>query len=138
MFSFRGDAHKLYLLLKKKTANSESFQQIKELTEINEFKEFYQSIDSSTLKIIYYRMLKEKSGSGIIPIFVTSIPWFFFLFSKQLQEFLFKDGSILWLIFGVAYMSILAISVIIHFREKAWAAVHIEIIQDILSVRKDK
>lgn len=80
-------------------------------------------------------MIKEKQGSGIIPIFVTSIPWFFFLFSKQLQEFLFKEGSLLFLLFGIFYMLTLTISVVVHFREKAWAALHIEMIQDIVGER---
>jgi hypothetical protein len=83
-------------------------------------------------------MIKEKNGSGIIPILISSAPWLFFLFSKQLQEFLFKDGSFLWIIFIFAYISILTLSVILHFHEKAWASVHIEMIQEILDERKKK
>lgn len=110
--------------------------QVRELLEIEEIRAFYQTIETATLQLIYYRMTKEKQGSGIIPIFVTSIPWFFFLFSKQLQEFLFKEGSFLFLLFGIFYMVTLTISVIVHFRENAWAAVHIEIIQDIVKERE--
>jgi hypothetical protein len=138
MFSLRGDAHKIYLRLKKNASNSDqSFKYMKEIMEVEEIQEFYQSIDSPTLKLIYYRMMKEKSGSGIIPIFVTSIPWLLFLFSNQLQQFLFRDGSLLWAIFGFIYVVILTLSVTVHFREKAWAVFHIEIIQDILSERKN-
>lgn len=133
--AFRGDAHRLYIKLTKANRQDESLRQVRELVEIQEIRAFYQSIETATLQLIYYRMTKEKQGSGIIPIFVTSIPWFFFLFSKQLQEFLFKEGSLLFLLFGIFYMVTLTISVIVHFRENAWAAVHIEIIQDIVEAR---
>lgn len=135
--AFRGDAHKLYIKLSKVNNQDEPLRQVKELKEIQEIRLFYQTIETATLQLIYYRMIKEKQGSGIIPIFVTSIPWFFFLFSKQLQEFLFKEGSFLFLLFGIFYMVTLTISVIVHFRENAWAAVHIEIIQDIVAERKE-
>ncbi|MGG7620838.1 hypothetical protein [Bacillus coreaensis] len=134
--SFRGDAHKLYMKLIKVYKHDKPLGQVRELLEIEEIRAFYQTIETATLQLIYYRMTKEKQGSGIIPIFVTSIPWFFFLFSKQLQEFLFKEGSFLFLLFGIFYMVTLTISVIVHFRENAWAAVHIEIIQDIVKERE--
>ncbi|MFC3885689.1 hypothetical protein ACFOU2_20315 [Bacillus songklensis] len=138
MFSLRGDAHKIYLQLKKTSNKGRSFNSIKKLTEIDEIQNFYKSIDSRTLEKIYYRMIKEKNGSGTIPIFVSSVPWLFFLFSRQLQQFLFKEGSLLWVVFVFVYISILTIGVILHFHEKSWAAVHIEIIQDILKERKNK
>lgn len=136
MFSLRGDAHKVYLHMKKTAAGHRSITDLKEMKEIEEIQQFYQAIDSPTLQLIYYRILKEKNGSGIIPIFVTSIPWFFFLFSKQLQELLFKDGSFLWAAFCLIYLFTLTFVVILHFREKAWAAFHLEIIRDILKDRK--
>lgn len=138
MISFRGDAHKIYLHLKNASNKGQSYKQMADLVEIEEIKQFYHSIDSSTLKLIFYRMIKEKNGSGIVPVFVSSIPWFLFMFSNKLQEFLFQDGRFIWLIiFALVYFSILISSVILHFRERAWAAVHIEIIQDILKIRKD-
>jgi hypothetical protein len=138
MFSLRGDAHKIYLKLKKAANNKKPFKSIKELIEVEDIEKFYISIDSETLKKIYFCMIKEKSGSGIIPILISSAPWLFFLFSKQLQEFLFKEGSFLWVIFVFAYITILTVSVILHFHEKSWASVHIEIIQEILHERKQK
>jgi hypothetical protein len=81
-------------------------------------------------------MTKEKNGSGVIPILVSALPWLFFLFSQRLQQFLFKDGSWLWIIFVVLYVFILIPSVFLHFREQSWASVHIEIIQDILKDRE--
>lgn len=133
--SFRGDAHKLYLKMKKIELNE--FIHTKELAEVQEIRTFYQSVETALLKLIYYRMIKEKSGSGIIPIFVTAIPWFIFLFASKLQEFLFQEGGILWIPFSVIYMFVLIISVIIHYREKAWASLHIEIIQDVIKERND-
>lgn len=133
--SFRGDAHKLYLKLRSIHKKEKSLKHIKELDEIQEIRIFYKSLDTYTLKLIYYRMLKEKNGSGIVPIFVTAIPWFLFLFTQQLQDFLFQNGSSLWLIFSLVYILVLTISVIIHLREKAWAALHIQIIQDIIIER---
>ncbi|WP_338448091.1 hypothetical protein R4Z09_17815 [Niallia oryzisoli] len=133
--SFRGDAHKLYLKMKKIELNE--FIHTKELAEVQEIRTFYQSVETALLKLIYYRMIKEKSGSGIIPVFVTAIPWFIFLFASKLQEFLFQKGGILWLPFSVIYMFVLIISVIIHYREKAWASLHIEIIQDVIKERND-
>lgn len=136
VLTFRGDAHKLYLKLKHFDKKGEALNKTKELDEIQEIRTFYKPLDTHTLKLVYYRMMKEKSGSGIVPIFVTAIPWFIFLFASKLQEFLFHEGSLLWLPFSIIYLILLAISVIIHFREKAWATVHIEIIQDIIKERK--
>lgn len=136
MFSLRGDAHKLYLQLKRSSIKEVDFHQNIKLTEVKEIQTFYQTVEKSTLKLIYYRMIKEKNGSGIIPIYISSIPWLLFLFSQQLQKFLFKEGSLSWAIFGVIYICSLTISVILHFREKAWAAFHIEIIQDILKEKE--
>lgn len=136
MFSFRGDAHRIYLHLKKASNHNISYSSIKELGETEEIVKFYRSLNNSTLKLIFYRMMKEKNGSGIIPIFVTAIPWFFFLFSQQLQELLFESSNPLWIYFITLYLLILTVSVILHFREKAWAAFHIEIIQDIIRERE--
>jgi hypothetical protein len=138
MFSLRGDAHKIFLKIKLTLNKGHTIKNIKEFIEIEEIQKVYQSLDSSTLKLIYYRMIKEKNGSGIIPIFVSSVPWLLFLFSKQLSQFLFKEGRLLWAVFGFVYLFILTISVILHFREKAWAAFHMEIIDDILKERKNQ
>ena len=135
MFSLRGDAHKFYVKLKKSNPTHLRYDQYKELKEIREIQEFYQSIETETLIDIYYKMIKEKNGTGIIPIFVSAGPWLLFIFSKQLQELLFKDGSLLWLTFIILYVTVLTISVILHFHEKAWASLHIEVIQDILKTR---
>lgn len=137
MFSFRGDAHKIYLKLKRAWKNEHSFQSIKEIHLIEQIQNFYLPIDSPTLKKIYLSMIKEKNGSGIIPILVSSGPWLLLLFSEQLHKFLFKEGSLLWVYFVLAYAFILTISVILHFHEKSWASVHIEIIQEILQERKE-
>ncbi|MDL4842299.1 hypothetical protein [Aquibacillus rhizosphaerae] len=135
--SFRGDAHKFYLKLNRNRKKENSIKHIRELKEVQDIRTFYNSIDTYTLKLIYYRMIKEKSGSGIIPLFVTAVPWFLFLFSKQIQEFLFQEGSLLWILFSFIYMFTLAISVIVHFREKAWAVLHIEILLDLIGDRNE-
>ncbi|WP_068672211.1 hypothetical protein [Oceanobacillus sp. Castelsardo] len=135
MFNLRGDAHKIYYHIRK---TPHQIREIKYLKEIEEIRTFYQSVETDVLKLIHYRMIKEKNGSGMIPIFVTAIPWLLFLFSTHLEDFLFKDGSMLWLFFSFIYLLFLAISVILHFRESAWAATHIEIIQDIIKDRNEK
>lgn len=132
MFSFRGDAHKIYLTLKGQK-NIDANEKLKETAEV---KSFYESLDSKTLQLIHYRMIKEQNGMGIIPIFVTAIPWLLFLFSSKIQEVLLKNGSLPLTIFIFLYLVILTISTIFHFKEKAWAAFHIEIIKDILRERK--
>lgn len=132
MFTFRGDAHKIYLTLKKQ----KDIHSNKELKETAEIKSFYESLDSEILKLAYYRMVKERNGTGVIPIFVTSIPWLLFLFSNKVEEVLFKDGSLLWAIFISLYLIFLTISAFYHFKEKAWAAFHIEIITDVLNDRE--
>ncbi|WP_077617617.1 hypothetical protein [Bacillus sinesaloumensis] len=136
MFSFRGDAHKIYLKLKCHVERDRTFSHVRDMEEVREIMGFYEKIDSKTLKIIYYRMLKEQSGSGIIPILITAIPWFLFLFSNQLQKFLLGKGYLYLVLFSIIYFSLLFFSVILHFREKAWATFHINIICDILNERK--
>lgn len=136
MFSSRGDAHKLYIKFKKAQNQNQSLDNLKELIEIEEIKSFYNAQESSTLEKIYYRVLKEKNGMGMIPVFVSAGPWLLFLFSKKLQEVLFQNGSLPFIIFITLYLLILTSSVILHFREKAWAAIHSTIIKDILNDRK--
>lgn len=137
MFSLRGDAHKIYLQLKGHSLKNQDFKYMKKLKEIEEIQSFYNSIDSSTLKQVYYCMVKEKNGSGIIPILVSSIPWLVFMFTEPITEILFKkDGSILWILFVLFYILILITSVFFHFHENSWASVHIEIIQEILKKRE--
>jgi len=136
VFSFRGDAHKVFLQVKRTAENGQLVRNLRDFEEVESIQKLYQSMDSGTLKLIYYRMVKEKNGSGITPIFVTAVPWLLFLFSKPLVDYLFREGSWLWLIFAIIYFTLLITSVILHFREKAWAAFHMEIIQDILSERK--
>ena len=138
MFSLKGDAHKVFLRLKKTIHNGDIIRETKEFKEIEEIQTLYQSLDSDTLQLIHYRMIKEYNGSGIIPILVSSAPWLLLLFSKQLSTFLFKDGKWLWAVFCIVYLLTLGLSVILHFREKAWAAFHMEIIQDILKDRKNE
>ncbi|WP_010282931.1 hypothetical protein [Bacillus timonensis] len=137
MFSFRGDAHKIYLKLKRNARKDRTFKHLEEMEEVRKIKRFYLGIDSETLKIIYYRMLKEQNGSGIIPILITAIPWFLFLFSSQLQNFLFGRGYLYLILFTIIYFFLLFFTVILHFREKAWASFHIQIICDILEERKE-
>lgn len=131
MFSFRGDAHKLFLTLKEQ----KDIHSNKDLKETAEIKSFYESLESETLRLIFYRMVKEQNGTGIIPIFVTAIPWLLFLFSDKIQDFLFKDGILIWAIFITIYLILLTVSAFFHFKEKAWAALHIEIIRDVLEER---
>lgn len=137
MFSTKGDAHKVFLRLKRTFHNGDSIKDMKEYNEIEEIQSLYRSLDSNTLQLIHYRMIKEYNGSGMIPILVSSAPWLLLLFSKQLSTYLFHEGKWLWAGFSIIYIIALAASVIIHFREKAWAAFHMEIIQDILKERKD-
>jgi hypothetical protein len=136
MFSLKGDAHKVFLRLKRTLHNGDTIKDMKEYKEIEEIQTLYQSLDSDTLQLIHYRMIKEYNGSGIIPILVSSAPWLLLLFSKQLSTYLFKEGKWLWAVFCIVYIVALGVSVILHFREKAWAAFHMEIIQDILKDRK--
>lgn len=137
MFSTRGDAHKLYLKLKVTAKNKHSLDELEELTEIEEIRSFYRSLKSSTLEKVYYRVLKEENGMGMIPVLVSSGPWVLLLFSKQLQEFLFKDGNMPFFIFITIYLLILVVSITLHFKEQAWAAIHSSIIKDILHERME-
>ncbi|WFT75503.1 hypothetical protein [Halobacillus naozhouensis] len=132
---FRGDAHKFYLKLKKMRESDISFHKIEEINEVTEIQTFYSDLESHTLEKILYRMIKEKDGSGMIPIFVSTGPWLLFLFSDQLQEFILTRGMTWGIGFAVIYVIILTLSVILHFREKAWASLHIAIIEDILDSR---
>jgi len=132
-FSVRGDAHKLYLRLREEPI--EDIKESRYLKEARDIKAFYQTLDNEALQLIYYQITKEKNGTGIIPILATGIPWLLFLFANPLENFLFHDGSKNWFVFSVIYLIILTISLFLHFKEKAWANVHSEIIQDILKKR---
>ncbi|MED3661214.1 hypothetical protein NST62_00850 [Ureibacillus sp. FSL K6-8385] len=133
MSYFRGDAHKIYMQLKK---NRDAIHESKYLKELKEVREFYESLESDVLQLVYYRLVKEKNGSGMIPIFVSSVPFLFLIFSRQLQEILLGDGSRNWLIFVVLYIMGITAALFFHFRENAWASSHLEMIKDILEERK--
>lgn len=137
MFTPRGDAHKFYLKLKKTVRSGHPVHQLKEIIEVNDIKQFYNQMNGDQLSNIRYRMLKEKDGNGMIPLLVTALPWLGFLVSNQLQSFLTKGIHILF-VFLIAYMLVMTTSVILHYREKAWATVHIEIIEDILKEREKR
>ncbi len=133
----RGDAHKLYLKLKRTYKKGQlSLNEMAEIKEVTEIRRFYSNINTDTLEKILYRMIKEKNGSGIIPIFVSTVPWLLFLFLEPLQKFLLKDGMFGAIVFTLFFVILLSTSVILHFREKAWAAFHIAIIKNILAKEK--
>lgn len=136
MLSFRGDVHKLYLKFKKTFSDGQSVEDMKELVEITEIKQFYSQLNASDLIKIRYRMLKEKDGNGIIPLLVSALPWLAFIFSKQLNDFLNQSGHLLFW-FLILYTFFMTFSLIVHYREKAWATVHIEIIDDLLKEKKE-
>lgn len=132
---FRGDAHKIYKRLKE---NQDAIHESKYLKDLYEVRKFYESIESNVLQLIYYRLVKEENGSGMIPIFVSSIPFLFLIFSEHLQKILFQEGTRNWMIFIVCYITGITFALFLHFREKAWASSHIEMIKDILEERKNK
>ena len=139
MFSLRGDAHKFYLKVKKIVKSNLPLNYLEEIREINEIHSFYQKLNSNDLIKIKYRMEKEKNGSGILPVLVSSLPWLLFIFSKQLQSWLLKDDSFI-LLWGFIFIYVLFItlSIIIHYREKSWTSLHINILEDILKDRHDE
>jgi hypothetical protein len=134
MFTFRGDAHKFYL--KIKNSQQEQQKQIKEINELTSIIKFYQTLDRSLLHKIKYQMMKEQQASGSIPLLVTTVPWLLFIFSKPLLNLLFGDFN-LWVPFVLIYVTLLLLGIYLHFHERAWAKVHIEIIEDILSERNN-
>ncbi|HEU5140643.1 MAG TPA: hypothetical protein VFT51_11760 [Bacillales bacterium] len=136
MISLRGDVHKFYLKIKKGFQHDHSLNGMKELTEIKGIQQFYEQLESAQLKTIRYRMIKEQKGNGIIPLLVSSLPWLAFIFSKQLHSFVDKSAHLLFW-FLIVYSFVITLSVTIHYREKAWAAVHIEIIEELLNSRQN-
>jgi hypothetical protein len=137
MFTFRGDAHRFFLKLKDAKSTNVQLKHVKEMVKMTEIISFYRTLESSELRIIKYQMFKEQQGSGSIPLIVSTIPWLLFIFSKQLVGFLFSAYS-LWIPFVLLYVILLFLGVYLHFHERAWAKVHVEIIEDVLSEREDK
>ncbi|MFD1737504.1 hypothetical protein ACFSCX_13165 [Bacillus salitolerans] len=135
MFSFRGDAHKFFLKLKRLKSLKQEIDHIKEMNEISEIIRFYQDLPNSVLKKIKLKMIKEKQASGSIPLIVTTVPWLLFIFSKPLLELLFGAFN-LWIPFVIIYIILLFWGIYLHFHEKAWASLHIEVIEDVLQDRK--
>lgn len=137
LLSLRGDVHKFYLKLKNAVDHGNSVCELDEIIEMNKIQQFYHRLSSPELVKIRYRMIKEQKGNGMIPVLVSSLPWLAFILSEQLQA-VFKKGMLIILGFLVIYTFLITFSTIVHYREKAWANVHIEIIDDILKERKEK
>lgn len=93
MFSLRGDAHKVYLKLKKAAHQNQNAADIDELAEMEEIRQLYLTLESATLRKVYYRMTKEKNGSGVIPILVSALPWLFFYFRSGCSNFYLKTAA---------------------------------------------
>jgi hypothetical protein len=134
MFTFRGDAHRFFLKIRRAKSTNAEIGKVSEIEKLTEIVSFYRTLDSSELQIIKYQMFKEQQGSGSIPLIVTTVPWLLFIFSKQLVAFLFANHR-LWIPFVFIYIVLLFLGVYLHFHERAWAKVHVEIIEDILSDR---
>ena len=133
---FRGDAHKIYCRLRK---NPDNIRKSKYLKDVREVQEFYDSVESDVLRLIFYRLIKEKNGSGMIPIYVSAFSFLLMILSNHLHDLFFAEGRGYWMFFIFMFIYLIAItfSLFVHFREQAWAASHIEIIQDILEERHD-
>ncbi|MFC4620022.1 hypothetical protein ACFO4N_15015 [Camelliibacillus cellulosilyticus] len=127
MPTFRGDAHKFYLKIRETVMKGKAVTSLPEIKEIESIDQFYRQLNREALTMIRYRMLKEKDGNGMIPILISALPWLGFLLSKQLQTLLMKNGFYV-LTFLILYTVVTTISVIIHYKEKAWAAIHIAMI----------
>lgn len=135
MLSFRGDGHKLYLKLKQKHNQHQSIQDLKEIAEIDEMEQFYRQFKMRDLEKVRLRMIKEQNGNGLIPLLVSSLPWLAFIFSKELRSLLSRSAHLLFW-FLVIYTTLIIFGTIIHYREKAWAALHLEMINGILKEKK--
>lgn len=131
MMTLRGDAHKFYLKIKETYHGGQQISGLPEIKEIQAINHFYRQLSVDDLRMIRYRMLKEKGGNGMIPILITALPWLGFLMSKQLQTLLTK-GYLYIFTFLILYTIITMVGVIIHYREKAWATMHIDMIDNIL------
>ncbi len=137
MITFRGDVHKFYLKIKRTVQANKPISDIHFIQEINEIKKFYQTLSYEDLKKIRYRIVKERNGSGVIPILVSTIPWLGLIFSKQIQTFIEKN--LMFVILGLILYTMLVFgAIILHFKEQAWAYTHSEIIDDILKEKLPK
>ncbi|WP_170006505.1 hypothetical protein [Bacillus fonticola] len=134
MFTLRGDAHRFFLRIRKRIDTDQKVTAAKEIIEIDSIISFYESLTSSNLKKMKYYMLKEQNGSGAIPLAITTLPWLFFMFSKPLTDWLLGKSHFL-IFFVVVYVGVLVIGIFLHFHEKAWARVHLEVIEDVLGER---
>lgn len=137
MISLRGDVHKFYLKLKRTFDQKKSIHELDEIIEINEIQQFYHQLNVPELQKIRYRMMKEQKGNGIIPLLVSSLPWLAFIFSEELHKWVGKNFILLFC-FLIIYTFLITFSTVLHYREKSWATVHVEIIDDILKERKNE
>ncbi len=135
MFTFRGDAHRFFMKIKK--SEPKQYTKIKEVQEMTAIIMFYRTLENSLLHKMKYQMMKEQQASGSIPLLVTTIPWLLFIFSKPLLEVLFGNFN-LWIPFVLIYVTLLLGGIYLHFHERAWAKVHVEIIEDVLSERNQQ
>ncbi|WP_096199139.1 hypothetical protein [Bacillus sp. FJAT-45350] len=131
MFTLRGDVHRIYLKIRRAVHKKEPIAKLKMMHEIDNIKDFYNTLSEDELRLIRYRFIKEKNGAGTIPILVSTIPWLGLIFSKQIQGFAEKNLHIIILALLI-YTSITIASILVHYREQAWASVHHEIIENLL------
>ncbi|WP_243495044.1 hypothetical protein [Priestia aryabhattai] len=93
MFSLRGDAHKVYLKLKKAAHQNQNAADIDELAEMEEIRQLYLTLESATLRKVYYRMTKEKTApASSLSLFLPCLGSFFY-FRSGCSNFYLKTAA---------------------------------------------
>lgn len=129
----RGDAHRFYVKIKQAKERNQNIHELREMKEMEQIVQTYQRMSRQELKKIRYRLEKETQGNGMIPVLVSSLPWLLFIFSKQFHSWMAKTGGdYFWMILFLLFTVIIVFSIILHYRERAWAGVHIVILDDLL------
>ncbi|OLO25088.1 hypothetical protein BTR23_25595, partial [Alkalihalophilus pseudofirmus] len=117
--------------------NNQNIKNLREIKEINNIQSFYETLPINELKMIQYRMIKEQNGSGMFPILISILPWLGLIFSKQIQKIAEKNIYFIY-IFLTLFTCFALIFILLHYREKAWASLHTEVLKDIIENRQQK
>lgn len=128
MAVFAGDAHRFYRRLRQRYPSG-AIGGVKELDHLRQIRQFYDAMDAGDRRLLHAWLKKERQGIGMIPLALTSIIWFSFMFGKQIEKTVTDGWPFGWIGLLGIWVTVVLTAVYVHFREQAWTELHISLIE---------
>jgi hypothetical protein len=124
----KGDVHRFYLSLRRDLP-APDHKPIPHLQQVREIATYYAGISPDDRRLLLAWAKKEESGLGLIPTALSGIPLLGLLFAPFIQAVVRGLSPHAWaLIWAIGAIFFLA-GIYIHFRQRAFTALHIQVLE---------